>query len=484
MNKNEWKSLNDAEFDDLLENGVSDLPPENIVAGVTPWKKAMNRVLTGMALSTITLNFLSLNYILPASGLILSVLGFRALRRENRWFRACFIIAIIRAFYFLSLLILNTTIYHSSFYSSSIGKGLNIVYVCLLFVLVFCLRGGLLAVQKKADLPPHAGSAAALIVWCAFVWVLALSRYNGVIIGIAMIVSYIFIICSLFRLSKELDEAGYAVRTVPAKVSDLAVIISIAAVIVSGCACGYLFWDKYDMAWESLKTQEDSELRQIRSALAELGFPERILNDMSEEDIYACRGAVRVLTDVKDHPVSNDTARDEKELRITGIAVEISGEQETWRIIQHFEWTADPGFFGTESIRLMPAYNYEGWAYAGEMTGRVLYDKAGFSFTAPYHFLGEKAYTPSGIAFSGESSFTDVFASFSFPDGGERQRGYVSYPVSKVQDGWIAVSWFNYTHQIRRFQYPVMTATEKRLTDEIHLDEAFFTIQDAVEILD
>ena len=67
-----------------------DLPPEEIVEEVTPWKRAMNRVLVGMALSTVTLNFLLLDTILPAIGVVLMLLGFRSLRCENRWFRSCF----------------------------------------------------------------------------------------------------------------------------------------------------------------------------------------------------------------------------------------------------------------------------------------------------------------------------------------------------------------------------------------------------------
>ena len=89
---------------------LPELPPEDIVADVSPWKKAMNRTLTGLALCTVTLNFWCLNYILPAIGMVLSLLGFRTLQQENRWLRACFILTAIRAAYFFPLLILNTTL--------------------------------------------------------------------------------------------------------------------------------------------------------------------------------------------------------------------------------------------------------------------------------------------------------------------------------------------------------------------------------------
>lgn len=60
--------MNERDFDAMLENAVPELPPEDIVADVTPWKKSMHRVLIGLALTSLTLNFWALNYILPASG--------------------------------------------------------------------------------------------------------------------------------------------------------------------------------------------------------------------------------------------------------------------------------------------------------------------------------------------------------------------------------------------------------------------------------
>ena len=110
MSNYECESVNEKDFEAMLEKSVSDLPPDDVVEEVTPWRRAMNRVLIGIALCAVTLNFWCLNYILPAIGMVLSILGFRTLRRENKWFRNCFIITVIRAAYFFPMLILNTTI--------------------------------------------------------------------------------------------------------------------------------------------------------------------------------------------------------------------------------------------------------------------------------------------------------------------------------------------------------------------------------------
>ena len=232
----------------------------------------------------------------------------------------------------------------------------------------------------------------------------------------------------------------------------------------------------------------------------ELGFPEYVLNDLTPEDIAACDGALQVVVDITDEAVNDGrtvtteynngekrhieqkTVYDVKELRITGVGVQIPGERERWIIFHHFLWTADPGFFGTESIQLWPAYRdiSEGWASDGEVTGRVLYDKDEETFAAPYYSLGNQTFTSSSI-FWGEQTSTDVFATFSMPWQGENYRGYVAYPIAEMQDDYIISSWVNYTHQQNWLHYPAVTAMEKRMANSWNDTGAFMTVQDALQ---
>ena len=48
--------MNKDDFDAMLEGGVSDIPPNDVVESVTPWKKASRRILIGIALCAVTLN--------------------------------------------------------------------------------------------------------------------------------------------------------------------------------------------------------------------------------------------------------------------------------------------------------------------------------------------------------------------------------------------------------------------------------------------
>lgn len=496
-----WETMTDADFEAMLAQSVPDTPPEEIVAEVTPWRRAMNRILFGMALCAITLNFWCLNYILPAVGTVLLLLGFRTLRRENRWLGGCFAVTVIHAVYFFATLILNTTILQSAVFTPAVTTALTAANAVLLLGLYFCFWRGLLAVQKKAGLPAQTGGALALIVWYALVCVLAAVHYTGWIVPIAMLVGYGCILRSLCRLSGVLDEAGYAIAPGPVRVTDRCLVLVIAAVLGIGCTLGYLFGGSYRMDWQPVDTSKQTQTAAIRQQLLDLGFPEEVLNDLTPEDIAACDGALRVVAVTEDHPFNDgrnvlweaynekneryyvqDTVYDVKELRLTGVAVQLPGAQETWRVYHHFLWTTDPGFYGTEVLQIWPADEnmQDGWRFAGDVTGRVLYDRDGQTFTASYHTLGRQTYTADSVFF-GQRTNSDLFAAFSMPRHAESARGYVAYTAAAVQSGCLLNSWINYTHQQSWLQYPVVTAQTHRMTCTQSNGGAFRTVQDALQ---
>ena len=496
-----WETMTDADFEAMLAQSVPDTPPEEIVAEVTPWRRAMNRILFGMALCAITLNFLCLNYILPAVGTVLLLLGFRTLRRENRWLGGCFAVTVIRAVYFFATLVLNTTILQSAVFTPAVTAALTVINAVLLLALYFCFWRGLLAVQKKADLPAQTGGALALIVWYALVCVLAAVHYTGWIVPIAMLVGYGCILRSLCRLSGALDEAGYAIAPGPVRVTDRCLVLVLAAVLGIGGALGYLFGGSYRMDWQPVDTPEQVQTEAVRQQLLDLGFPEAVLNDLTPEDIAACDGAVRVVAVTEDHPFNDgrtvshkesdgeggvvsvlDTVYDVRELRLTSVGVQLPGAQETWRVFHHFLWTTDPGFCGTEALQIWPADQStpDGWRFAGDVTGRVLYDRDGQTFTAPYASLGAQTFTANTVLW-GEQTNTDLFAAFSMPRHAEHARGYVAYSTTEALNGYILSSGVCYTHQQTWLQYPVVTAMEKRLTAAWGDTGAFRTVQDALQ---
>lgn len=497
MRKHERESARDDAFEALLAQSVDELPPEEIVADVTPWRRAMERVLFGLALCMVILNLWCLNYILPAIGTVLLLLGFRALRQENPWLRGCFVCAVLRAACVFPSLILNTTILPSDACKSAAAA----VSAALMLALLLCFWQGLCAVRRKAGLPAQGGGAGALLAWYVLMCVLAAVRYTGLLVPIAMLIGYGFILRSLYRLSGALDEAGYAIAPKPVRVTDRCLVLVIAAVLGIGCTLGYLFGSSYRMDWQPADTSKQTQTEAVRQQLLGLGFPEAVLDDLTPEDIAACDGALRVVVETEDYPVNDgrnvlweaynekheryyvqDTVYDVKELRLTGVAVQLPGERETWMVFHHFLWTTDPGFYGTEAIQIRPAYRGipEGWSAAGDVTGRVLYDRDGQTFAAPYASLGAQTFTANTVLW-GEQTNTDLFAAFSMPRHAESARGYVAYSAAGAQSGYLLSSWCNYTHQQSLLQYPVVTAMEKRMTSAFGNTGAFYTVQHALQ---
>lgn len=497
MREHERESARDDAFEALLAQSVDELPPEEIVADVTPWRRAMERVLFGLALCMVTLNFWCLNYLLPAIGTVLLLLGFRALRRENPWLRGCFVCAVLRTACMFPSLILNTTILPGDAFRSAAAA----VSAALMLALLLCFWQGLRAVRRKAGLPAQGGGAGALLAWYVLMCVLAAVHYTGLLVPIAMLVGYVCILRSLFRLSRALDEAGYAITPQPVRVTDRCIALVLAAALGIGCTLGYLFGSSYRMDWQLADASEQTQTAAIRQQLLDLGFPEAVLNDLTPEDIAACDGAVRVVSVTEDHPFNDgrtvshkesdgeggvvsvlDTVYDVRELRLTSVGVQLPGAQETWRVFHHFLWTTDPGFCGTEVLQIRPAYRSipEGWSAAGDATGRVLYDRGGQTFAAPYASLGARTFTANTV-FWGKQTNTDLFAAFSLPRHGEHCRGYVAYSTTEARDGYILSSGVYYTHQQSWLQYPAVTAMEKRMTSAFGNTGAFYTVQHALQ---
>ena len=484
--------MTDKEFDRFLEDTIDAPPPVDLADEFTPWRSAMNRILWGTVWTTITLNFWYLDVILTATGHIMQLLGFRAMRRENRWFRLGYGLCWLRCIWWILNFGINCTIYSGV---PGMERLLTLgAYAMLIpnFLHLVALRNGIRAIQEKVELPPHGGNG---IIICFLLMVFFASAQLGGLAALGLMIVYVCILRNLFTLSKELDEAGYAVSPAPVRISDSALKRTCTAVILLILVVGLCFFDSYRMDWQPVTASQSDEIAAIRQELLVLGFPAHILDDLTQEDILACKGAKRIVVEATDHPVNDGrwvteqqgsfnhsyTVYDEKELRITGIALELPGEPERWKIIHHFQWVIDPGFRGTEVLHLWPAYRRgESWRADGALSGQVLYTHRGESYAAPFHSLGNETYTQDTI-FWGQQTSTDVFAEFSLTNRGENHRGYISYTVEEVQDGWSIDAWINYTHQTPWPQYPVITAKQKEQTMGVGDTRTFKTIQDALQ---
>ncbi len=497
MTDKQLGSLSEQEFDLYLEEIIEAPPPADLSNEFKPRRKAMNRILWGTGLTTLTLNFWNLDVIMPAIGLILLILGYRALKNENKWFKCGYVISWIRIVWWLVAFSINATVFSGE---SDVTAFLRVgTYVLLIpgFIKLVALRNGIRAIQKKVGLPPHGGNG--MLVWYLIIIVLGLINFTGFSVWV-LIIAYIFILRNLYKLSRELDEAGYAVSPAPVKISDIAIKLIYVGLIAVSLILGYGCFNKYPMDWQPLEANSANEYDAVRQDLLDLGFPEVVLNDMTPEEILACEGATFVIVEQRDYDVDQNRGIGTQEeiddgkialitidkatpqLRMTYVGVKLGDEREQWKIIHHFEWLDDRKFYGTEAVQLWP-YSQTGWSVSGDFSGRLLYEQDGSVYTSDYHSLGKVTYDTNGMVAQmlGQTSSTDVFATFSLPNEGERRRGYVMYELSEMIDGFIISSWFNYIHQHNWFQFPVQTAMEFEMTSFSNNGWAFKTIQTALQ---
>ncbi len=469
----------DNEFDGLdrlIEDSLDFIPPDDVVDHVSAGKTAFDLIIAGLALSTITLDILALGYILPLIGVVLLLLGFRRLRGENGWFKACFVISAVRCFSVAAQCIIAATVYHSTFMTTGAADIVAAVSAALVFALIICLRKGILAAQKRARLEPHAGGATALIIWYAVVCALALVKFEGLILVAGLVISFIFILRSLAKLARELDEASYAVHPSPVQVSDKALCITLFSLVIVGVVCGYVFLQRLPMQWQP---EQETQTTELRRELLEAGYPERSLRDLSDKDVEMCRGFTAVCTN------DGDQFDNGSGVTLMTVAVKLDEPGTRYRIFTHFEWH-DARSCGTELLRVMPYYMRYGarldWSPDGEVTGRVLYDADGTTMVSPYYKLDGSGTGSISSSFFGTSSI-GILGSFSMPADSEKQRGYIAYGTqsgaTQTDELYIA-SDANYVHQYSVLQFPVQTAEEFVGTGSF--SESFVTVWDSFSV--
>ena len=470
MSERDYKAMTDLEFDELLKDSLPDQPPTDLAAAVNPFRDAMNEILLGMVLTTVTLKFLWLDVLLPTVGCLLLLLGFRSMRRENGWLRACWYLSAVRMAFTVLSLAIGSTILGGELMRSAGGWYLGSAALAAQLALYFAFWRGLKALRSRAGLEGGTGGAGALVLWQALVLALAILAPDMELGAIVLLLLYVLILISIHRLSAALDEAGYLLHPSGVKIPDgvLTAILFLAILIPVGL--GWLFFCRYPMAWEE-KTPVSQQAEEVKVRLAELGVPEGVLEDLTEEELLTMQDAKRAV---------RGRDRDESGLCYTGVAVELAGEPERWQLIHHLSWEEDPRFRGTESIQLWPSWaDMEGWDRGSQVTGRVLAEKEGVTRTAPFYALEERSYRTESM-FGGEDR-RDLFAEFSFPVTGTGCRVYLTYILEEAEDGWLLSDWVNYTHQGSPIQFPAKTAAESRITDGLGRNGPFETWQNAIQ---
>ena len=432
------------------------------------WRQAMYYVLFGLMFSSASFNMLGLNYILPIIGLLLLWIGFRRLQHETVWFRVCWGMTSLRIVFEVISLCINATIWNGVLMQTGFRQVIMVLNLILSFGTVLCFWLGMRNIRHKLSESVHNSAAGWFVLWYIILIILALLQL-GSVLGLVMMILYFIVFYRLFKLSAQIDDLGYQAQNVVNIRKERCFAGLVSVVLMLGISVGYLCFNQYPMEWslisdEAKQAQLNNEVYQHLKAL---GVDEYVLQDLSTEDLAACKDAIRVYVE-KDFEIGNwqnDYTDNTLNLDVTHVAIEIPSDTKysQWRIIHHFQWSELLDCYGTEGLKLWPTYidhnNVSDWRQTGDMTGQVLYDADGERYRASYYMLERNQYQSANF-FTGMQVEDAVFAGFSFPKNGESCRGYLTYGTELYAERFFLDSWLVYAHQRSVVQYPVQTGVE------------------------
>ena len=445
-------------FDERIEQELAGIVPgEGIVGEVDPWRVPLGRIAAGLALTGITLNFLYLQYLLPALGIVLQYLGFRALRRSGPAFRLAWALSAVRLVWFAAFTALEATPWAPE---GALVYALGLTAMGIQVVQLLALRAGLREVCRRAETPQQGDPLRSAVIWQLVVIVLAFSPLSQSWLAfLPMLLAFVLIIRSLVRLSGSLGGAGYCFVDAPVCVSSRVMkwgyLLACLLLVLGASVC--VNHPRLDA--QPQPAQGEAETRQ---ALAALGVPEEVLADLSDEHVRALEGALYVYAqrDVMSFYSSTTTevqkANTEAD-QLGSYIIYIELPDSRMAVLNYFDWRQGGAYWG-DAVRLGWQDTYE--HLTGQIGGALLYEKDGQAYAAPIPRLNNGVVTTTDWFF-GTRSDSQISGTVSYPFGAQNQRGYVLYILQLRDPGIIrGNTWITYRHRLHPFSLPYQTPAE------------------------
>lgn len=499
------------EFDRILMDDLAAIPPaEHIVAAANPLDASITKILWGMVLTFFKLNFFYLNYILPLLGSILLYLGYRSLRKENRWFKLCWLISGVLLLWHAVFDVLAATPILAQFSRSAWNWPLTALTSAAHFTLLFSLRAGLrTAFAATGEKLPRdwlkAGIIAEALVYAIAVWcdLVPLTEVDAIfpVFGaqiidgwawlyhgrtITAIVLQIFLLFCIGKQGSALVGRGYCVTPAPVWLSAKAVIAGVFATVLL-CLPPAMYLTNHVPMPETqifdLTLTEHQE--QTRQTLVELGLPEGLAGLLDGTELDACSDAIAVY-----EPIVLDTillgqerydqsnfatqAFAGQENRISAWMVVLPDQ--TIRVYQWFEYTRLPEVRLQEQFSVDPSGNYP----QGDYAARLVWKQDGATYTCQPEIqikggqtadqLDEEAlwWYENELERLGYLHYS-LWIDFSIPKDAETMQGYTAYTSDirrhfqqEAEFGSRFYDFFYYAirHQTCFLQYPYGDLTD------------------------
>ena len=391
------------EFDRLLYEGSAQLPPElSELKPPRPWKKPIGLICWGLALITITINGFGLNLILPAVGAALLWLGLSPLRRENGGFRLAYACAALYAVLRLTVVLLQATPLDGwlegligGTWNTTTGPAplYNVLWtVALQLTLVLAVGGlwqGLKGVFRKAGQKPRTAAAGGLVILEALLLPMALIGLEGWLLVGPILVIWICLVLSLRKVSRSLDQAGYALRPAPARVSGKLVLVLWLALHLLAVGILPLVFARLPDGIHTQVQGGDVSDSPLRAQLLELGFPEEILAGLEDGELARFEGAYGLKKEGYHDPAG---PHEDGMPSVITVEVPVRDERYGFRCVYlaHLRWNPGEASGGyMEGVRV--AQDIQGvTVHTTQVEGVLKWkDSAGTAYTMPLDFRAE-----------------------------------------------------------------------------------------------
>lgn len=426
-----------------------------------PWHKSISNITWGFMLTSMTFNFLALQYILPTIGVGLLYIGFRQLRDENRWFNVAWIFSIVNIAIQIFKLIYISTPLHIRFNDTFIIVILFTIFQ-VSFIIIF--RNGVREVFRDNDEIPDRDPLVTLVIWIIIITICALTGLGSIFfISIPLLLYYFYVFRQVYKISDVLGSLNCEPKVVKLKVSSkiFMTIYSVLIILVVVICCVLANSGE-------LESKEFTEpiVNETRTNLINLGFPKEIIKDISDDDINMLQDAIYVqcdtallMYDSKEQAVIdyNDGSVSDKEGKANLEATTIFVENNDGKMygFEYFQWKDGSAYW-------KDIFTISGTERVEAINGRLLYEKDGKRYSSPIPKLKNKAVTEVDILLN-ESQCEKISGIVNYPWGSEKQRGYVFYLISFNDDVQVGGNIFNYTHYSNPIRIPYTEVGDESL---------------------
>lgn len=399
-----------------LEQMLCEHLPETALAGtltdINPFREAVSKVIAGLVLTTFTLQFLYLNYMLPTIGVMLIYLGMRTLRSGNGYFRGGWLLSLLRVILVSFQMLVIVTPYSAILgdWALWLGQGIHLGFL-------FCLGMGIRKAGLQAGLEHPKMATWPVMLWQILFLGIAMVGSSSWTILILMVASWVNLVRRICRCADDLKTVGYGVPASPVWFSAKPMLLTyllFLVVTMTGLSlmANYTPVDgkKVDA---STFTGASESASAVRRDLIGKGFPEEMLSQILDEDLENL-GEVTAIS-VKHEQYGTDS---EGRMAGSAAAVQTADGRIRWFVTYGYKEGKHPGIVEGVKIQNDSEQKWEA------PVGRIFWEKKGQMYMAE---LDMDLDTSTHLWFGAVSKDSYCSSRYSFPPLCDGTRGYFTY---------------------------------------------------------